>query len=231
MSNVVQKKVKVQKVKPVAKATPVIRKPKGTDGEKISVTRGITSTMQKAPQWNASPDLQAAATAWNTAADVVENNAKVITAARNALAALEATQRAARQDWKLATRKMTATVAVVSEGSPDTVHLLGFDVFTHVAAIAQEAAPSGLVSQPGSAPGEAVISWQKGTARHGFLVQRATDPANAGTYSAAIPCTRTKYVDQGEKSATVVYFRVAAIDPTKATGLSPWSDWVSCTVR
>ena len=213
------------------RATPVIRKTKRTDGEKISVTRAITSTMKTAPQWSASPVLQAANTAWNAAADNLENNAKVIATARNALAALEATQRAYRQDWKNAAKVMTSTVGVVSEGSPDTVHALGYDVVTHIAAIAQDVAPSGLVSLPAAAAGEALVSWQKGTARHGFLVQRATDPTNAGTYSATIPSTKTKYLAEGEKSSTVIYFRVAAIDPTKASGLSPWSDWVACTVR
>jgi hypothetical protein len=126
---------------------------------------------------------------------------------------------------------MIGTVSVVCEGSPDTVHLLGFDVFTHVGPISQVYAPSGLVSLPATVAGEAAISWQRGTARHGFLVQRATDTANAGTYSAVIPCTKTKYKTEGEKSSTTVYLRVAAIDPTTPAGLSPWSDWVACAVR
>ena len=231
MSTIVQKKVKKVKAKPVDRATPVIRKPKATDVQKISVTRGITSTMKSTPQWASSPELQALVQTWNSAADAVESNAKVVTAARNALAALEATQRANRHAWHVATREVTAKVAAVAQGSSDTVHALGFDVFTHVGAVAQDVAPGGLNAQPGTAPGEAIVSWQKGTAKNGFLVQRATDPANAATYSSVIPSTKTKYVAEGEKSSSVVYFRVAAIDPTKASGLSPWSDWVACTVR
>jgi hypothetical protein len=226
-----QKKVRKQKAKPVDRATPVIRKSKNTDGEKISVTRSITSTMQTAPQWNASPDLQTAVKAWNTAADAIEANAKSIADARTKLQALEATQRANRHDWTIATQKVTANVAETSQGSPDTVHALGFDVRTHVAPIAQAVAPSGITWQPGTAPGEAVVSWQRGTARHGFLVQRAADIANQATYTGPIPCTKTKYTITGEKPATIVNLRVAAIDPTTPAGLGPWSEWVSCTVR
>ena len=104
-------------------------------------------------------------------------------------------------------------------------------MLTHVAPVAQDVAPSGLNTQPGTVAGEAVLSWPKGTAKRGFLVQRATDPANTATYSAAIPCTKTKYTIEGEKPSSVVYFRVAAIDPTKTAGLGPWSDWVAVTVR
>jgi hypothetical protein len=225
-----QKKVVTQKAKPVDKATPVIRKPKGTDGAKVTVTRSVTTAMKVTPQWNASPTLQAAVTAWNAAADSVESNAKSIADTRTKLATLEANQRANRQSWKATTKQVTGIVSVVCEGSPDLVHALGFDVFTHVGAIAQ-VAPSGLVTLPGTVVGEAAVSWQRGTAKHGFLVQRASDPANPATIAAAIPCTRTKYKIEGAVSSSVVHFRVAAIDPTTPSGTSPWSDWVACTVR
>jgi hypothetical protein len=76
-----------------------------------------------------------------------------------------------------------------------------------------------------------VVVWQRGTAKHGFVVQRAADVANPATYASAVPCTKTKYTLTGAQSATVVHFRVAAIDPTAPAGVSPWSDWVACTVR
>jgi hypothetical protein len=224
-----QKKVRAKKAKPVDKATPVIRKPKATDAEKISVTRQITSAMKAAPQWNASPDLQAANNAWNTAANNLESNAASVKETRSKLAQLEASQAAYRQDWQVATRKMTATVAVVAERSPDTVRALGYDVVTHVTPGLQPA-PSGIVALPATVSGEAAISWQKGTARKGFMVQRAGDPANPASFVAPVPCTKTKFKIDGEKSASVVSFRVAAIDPKSPTGVSPWSDWVAATV-
>jgi hypothetical protein len=77
----------------------------------------------------------------------------------------------------------------------------------------------------------AVVAWSRGTARYGFVVQRAADVANPATYASAVPCTKTKYTLAGAQSASVVHFRVAAIDPIASAGVSPWSDWVSCTVR
>ena len=44
--------------------------------------------------------------------------------------------------------------------------------------------PANLTGLPGIAVGDARISWALGLARHGFLVQHATDVANPATYSA-----------------------------------------------
>jgi hypothetical protein len=229
MSNINQNKAKVKKAKPVDRALPVIRKPKDTDAEKISITRQITSAMKVAPLWNASPALQAANNAWNAAANAVESNATSVKEARSKLATLEATQRANRQDWAAATKQMIATAGIAAQGSPDQVQALGFDVFTRVA-LGPQPAPSGFAALPGTVAGEAVVAWQKGTARKGFLVQRASDPANPATFGAPIPCTKTKFKVEGEKSSTVINFRVAAIDTSSPTGIGPWSDWVACTV-
>jgi hypothetical protein len=229
MSIINQKKQKKSKAKPVDRATPVIRKPKVKDADKIGVTRGITSAMKATPQWNANPQLQAAATAWNAAADAIESNAKVIFDLRTKLVAADALQRANRQDWRSATDSITGLVRVVSQGSPDTVHALGFDVVTHGTPAAVPA-PSGLVLMPGTVSGQAVITWQRGGVKRGFFVQHATDVANQATYVAPVVCGKVKYTLENAPSGSVVHFRVAAIDLRSPTGMSPWSDWVACTV-
>ena len=223
-----QKKVSRKKAKPVDQATPVIRKSKKTDAEKISVTRSMTTAMKGAPLWSTSPDLQAAVAVWNKAADVVESSAKSISDARTQLATLEAAQRANRHAWSVATRQVTVAATVACQGSPDQVHSLGFDVLTRGAPVAQTA-PTGLVTLPGTAHGTAGVSWQRGSARHGFLVQHATDPANPASVSASIPCSKTKFTFAAPVG-TIVHFRVAAIDNSVPAGMSPWSDWVACTV-
>jgi hypothetical protein len=227
--NTKQKKVRTQKAKPVDRAKPVIRKDKSTDTAKVAVTRSVTTVMKAAPQWNA-PAIQTAQAAWNTAADAMENNAKSIADLRSKLDALVATQRANRHAWGVATRQMISAVEVVCQGSPDAVHGMGFDVQSHVVAGPQPA-PSGVAARPGTAGGEAQVSWQRGSGSHGFIVQHATDVANPATMSPAIPCTKTKYMLEGAPSLSTVHFRVAAIDPNSPAGQGPWSDWVTSTVR
>ena len=221
---------KPSKAKPVDRATPVLKKSRVTDAEKVSVTRSTTTGMKAAPQWSTSPALQAASTAWNAAADAVESNGKIVADLRTQLAAAEAAQRTNRQVWTFATKQLTAQVAVTAEGSSDAVHALGFDVITRGGPIAQ-VAPEGLHTAPGKVLGEGIFTWKRGTARHGFLVQHAADPSNPATVSPPVPCTKTKYKIEGAVSATIVHFRVAAIDTTSSTGSGPWSDWVACTVR
>jgi hypothetical protein len=219
-----------KKAKPVDSATPIIRKPKQRDGEKISVTRATTTAMQASTMWNTATTLQTVTTAWNANADAIEGNAKVIYDLKLKLAAAEASQRELRRNWKDVTKQVIATVATVCQGSADLVHQFGFDVLTH-AALGPLSAPSGVGTSPGAVPGEADFAWERGNARHGFVVQHATDVTNASTVSAPIPCTKSKFTLVGAPSSSVVYFRVAAIDPTSTTGQGPWTDWVAGTVQ
>jgi len=75
--------------------------------------------------------------------------------------------------------------------------------------------------------GEVTGGWTRGTATHGFVAQHATD----ATYSAIAPVTKTKYTLGGLPSGSVVYLRIAAIDPTAPSGIGPGSAWASGTAR
>jgi len=219
-----------KKAKPVDRAVPVIRKPKQTDAEKISVTRATTTAMKGSPTWIGSPALQAVTTTWNASADSIEGNAKVIADLRSKLAVAEAAQRGFRVAWAVETKQVIAIAATACGGSADLVHGLGLDVFTH-AVLGPLAAPANLTTSQGAVMGSAVLTWARGNARHGFVVQHATDPASPATLSMPVPCTRTRFTFVGGQPSAVVHLRVAAIDPSSPTGMSPWSDWVACTTR
>jgi len=221
---------KKQKAKPVDTATPTLRKPKRTDGERIALARSTTAAMQASALWATAPALQQAAKLWGTVTDSIESNVTVIAGHRTALAAAEAAQRGLRRNWNDATRQVIAAAAIVCGGSADQVHALGFDVLTH-AALGLLGAPVGLVTSLGTATGEAVFRWSRGDALHGFLVQHASDVTNPATVSAAVASTRSKFTLTGAPTGSVVHFRVAAIDPASPTGQTPWSDWIAGTVR
>jgi hypothetical protein len=218
------------KAKPVDRAMPTIRKPKSSDVTKVATTRSTTTAMKGSSLWGGSPELQAANTAWNSAADSLESNAKAISNLRSQLATLEASQRTLRVGWTAATKRMMGIATVVCQGSADNVHALGLDVFAHVP-IGALATPTGLTGKPGSLPGQALLAWHRGVAKHGFLVQHATDVANQATWSVLIASTRAKYTFDGGQPQSTLHFRVASIDPTSSTGTSPWTDWVAVTLR
>jgi hypothetical protein len=217
--------------KPVDKATPIIKKAKGTDAAKADVTTSLVVSMKASPNWATAPTaVQVGATGWTAAADALASNATLISQLKAQLATAEAKQRSLRVRWSDATRQILGAVAVWCGGSPDMVHGLGFDVYARQG-LGPLTPPTALTTNPGVNPGEATVKWARGVAYHGFLVQHATDVANAATYSAAVACTKSKYTLEGAPPASVVYFRVAAIDPSVKTGQSAWSGWIAATAR
>jgi len=219
-----------KKGKPVDRAVPTIRKPRGTDTTKVGVTRSTTTAMKGSALWQGAPALQAAVTTWNAVADAMDANAKAIHDLRAQLAVLVAAQQGHRRDWGVAMKQVFSQAEVTSNGSPDQVRALGLDVLTR-ASLGPLAAPSGVSAASGKAAGEVILTWLRGDTRHGFLVQHATDVANLATYSSPIASTKTKYTLKGAQSSSVVHLRVAAIDPTSDTGQSPWSDWAAGTAK
>jgi hypothetical protein len=202
----------VMSKKPIDRAKPVIREPRGTDAEKIRVARSTTTKMQTSPEWPAAPELQPATAVWLQATDAIE------------------AQRIHRRDWEVAAQHVLAVVAMHAKGSADAVHGFGLDVRKQ-AALGPLGVPSDLATSPGRETGEVVFTWSKGDARNGFLVQHAFDPADPVKIAAPRPCTRTKLVLSGMQPSGTIFFRVAAVDPQAPEGLSPWSDWVAGTAR
>lgn len=217
--------------KPVDRAEPTIKKATRTDSQKVDVAHSTTASMAKSPLWASSPDVQSAATAWNKTADDLASNAKVISDLRNQLKTAESKQQQTRRSYRACKRQVLSTVSLVCAGSADSVKGFSLDVITRATASLLEAV-EGITTSPGKVAGEATAQWARGLARHGFLVQHATNAADPATYSANIAWTKTKYTLGGAgPSGSSVYFRVAAVDPRSPTGQSPWSAWVAATVK
>ena len=155
----------------------------------------------------------------------------MIVGLRSQLKTAEAKQHGLRRAWRVTKKQVLSTADVLCAGSADDLRAYGFDVITHGVPGLPIGVPDHLSTAPGLAGGEVAAKWLKGAARHGFVVQHATDVANPATFSASIPCTKCKFALTGQVPATSVYFRVAAIDPSSPTGQTAWSAWVAGTVR
>jgi hypothetical protein len=222
---------KKSKAQPVDRAQPTIKQATVTDHEKVALAHSMATSMAKSPLWATSPDVQAAAAAWSQSADDLDGNAKAIADLKKQLAAAEAKQRSLRVKWSACKRQVVSTVALRCAGSADDVKGFSFDVITHATA-SMLAAIDGITGEPGAAVGQAMWKWSRGLAKHGFVVQHATDVANPATYSPQLPFTKTRYTLGGlTPSGSNVYLRVAAVDPHASTAMSPWSVWVSASVR
>jgi len=218
------------KAKHADAARPAIRTATRTDAQKVNVARAVTTAAKNGPAWATATDLQAAAKVWTKASDDMDANATVISGLRAQLSTAEGKQVALRRTWRAGRRQVLSTINVLCAGSADDLKAYGFDVLTHAPG-APIVPPDTLHTAPGKAVGTVAVSWLKGTGRHGFVLQAATDIANAATYSPSIPVTGTKYTYSGAPSGSVVHFRVAAVDPSEKMGQTPFSAWVSGTAR
>jgi hypothetical protein len=215
---------------PVDRAVATIKRSTRTDAEKVTVTSDISQAMQTSPDYVASAALQTAVKAWSAEATSIGTQVSVVAGLRAQLKTAVAKLASLRCDWQVAKMQVTSIATSVCAGSPDRVKALNLDVIVH-ARIGALAAPIGFTGTPGTGNGQVELAWTKGNASHGWLVQYATDPSNATTVSASIPSTKRKITLSGLPHSANLSFRVAAIDPTSATGMSPWSAWITATVR
>jgi hypothetical protein len=216
--------------KAVDNASATIARATLTDAQKVTVAQDIVSTAQKSPLWATATDLQTAAKVWSQTTSDLAANATTVVGQRSALATSEAKQRSLRRAWMAAKKQVLSTADVLCAGSADDLKGLGLDVKNH-ASLGALPVPVDLGTKPGTVTGQVVFSWSRGVARHGFLVQHATDVTNAATYSPFIPCTKTKLTLSGVPSGSSVSFRVCAIDPSSATDQTAWSAWVAGTAK
>jgi len=212
-------------------ASAVIQAPTHTDFHKVSVARDVVSLAQKHPGWATAADLQSASTAWTNAANALEANATLMVQLKSQLRSAAAKQRSSRRDWRAARKQVLGAVDVLSAGSADEIKAFGFGVRSRSPNGKPVSVPTEVSSKPGKALGEVFFSWPRGASRYGFVVQTAVDVANPATLSAVIPCTTTKYTAKPGSPGALVYFRVAAIDPSSPTGQTAWCAWVSGTAR
>jgi hypothetical protein len=218
------------KTPPVNRAVAVIRRPKRTDAQKVSLTQTIAAAMAASPSWPQATDLQAAVKVWSADAGAIDANAKAITALREQLKTALAHQNALRSAWGTSTAHVLSTATVFCAGSVETVQSLALDVESH-ARHGALGVVAGLAVNPGKGSGEVVASWLRGNASRGFVVQHASDAGNPATYATPTPWTKTRFTLGGLATNAAVSFRVAAIDPTSATGTGPWTAWVLGNAR
>jgi hypothetical protein len=213
-----------KKTPPVDRAVATVKQKMVSDAQKVSVTAQVVQGMQKSPNWATATAVQAAVKSWSDEASALAANAASISALRSQLKAALWKQASTRRDWAVAKSTVMVSVTSFCGGSADMVASFTLDVVSR-ARIGALGAPLDLTVKTGTVLGEVLTRWTKGVADHGFLLQHAADSATPATYSAAIPCTKARATLGGLTPGAPVSCRVAAIDPTSSTGMSPWSAW------
>jgi len=223
-------KKKKAKVPTALRAVATIRESTTTDALKVSVTHALGQAMSQSPDWAAATDVQGHVTKWTQDADALDANVTAIAGLRAQLYAAEDKQLGLRRNWLASKAQVVASVTLFCGGSAAKVKGFNLDVVSH-GKLGPLGAPGDLTVNPGTVLGEVVAKWSKGLARHGFLVQHATDPASAATISVPVPCTKISFTLGGMPSNAAVSIRVAAIDPASPNNQGPWSAWVLGNAR
>ena len=216
---------------PIDRATPTIKKATETDAEKIAVGTAVAAAVMASPNIGAAPDVAAAATSLSKLTVNLDTNAKSIAQVRKQLIASESKQRTNRRQWRAAKKQLLANADVYCNGSLDLVQSFSLDVITQAPATpGGRPPPDNILGLAGKSVGQVGAEWDRGLTRV-FVVQWATDTANAATYSPNISCTKRTFMLSGQTTGAHIYFRVAAHDTTMLEGHGPWSAWVSAIVK
>jgi hypothetical protein len=189
--------------------------------------------MKSSASWASAADVQTAVAKWSTAASDIAANTALIAQLKDQLAAAVGKQRSLRHTWSVSTSQVLTSVDAFCANSPVLIEGFGLVAVTNTAH-ALLGVPTDIATSPGPLPGESRLTWSRGLATHGFLVQSATDTGNPASISPPFPCSKVKYTyapKPAPPSGSSVFFRLAAIDPHSSTGQGPWSAWVAGTVR
>jgi hypothetical protein len=219
-----------KKAKLAQRAKPATPKPRHTTVEKVSLTRSLTTSMKASSHWSSAAELQSSVTSWNQTADALEAKSGLIAQLRDQLAQAQLDVRSLLQNWAAGAKHVFSNADILAGGDVETLVSLGF-VPAVRAPISARNVPDHVTSVPGKLTGTATVKWDPGVeGHHGYVVQHGTDAANAAI-AVPVVCTKRRYDITGASPASVVQFRVAAVDPSSPTGQTAWCPWVAVSVR
>ncbi|WP_044250087.1 hypothetical protein [Chondromyces apiculatus] len=215
--------------KVIDRAVPVLTEPSDTAAARIAAGAVHITALQGSPDWAASPEVQAATSAWLAENESLATVTSTIADLENQLAIARATQRTQLRRWDAHKRAVLSAVETACDGSKDKVQRFGMGVATRTAA-PTAVTPEDLRAKRSTTPGVASAVWATRRGHHGFLVQHATNPEDPATFSAPLMSARGKFDLAGQRPGTTVYCRVLALDPDLPNGQTDYTSWVAMTV-
>jgi len=201
-----------------------------TESEKVDGAEAHIAAIKASSSWGAATGVQTATTAWATETTALDTDNTSIAALEKALGVARTNRLASLRRWTLQRQAVLSAINVFCDGSRDT--MLTFGVAVAESTPHQPAStPVGLMSRK-----EAVahaVGWQwflTPLNRYGFMVQHATNVADATTYSQPMVCSKRSFKLLQQTPATTISLRVMALDPALPTGQTDWSTWVPSVV-
>lgn len=215
--------------KVVDRADPLLTESSETPVEKVSAASTHIAALKNSPHWATATEVQPATAAWLAENDHLDASNKTIADLESKLAKERSRQRTVVRRWEVRKRGVLTAVNATCDGSKDMVQAFGLGVLTRTPA-PPAIVPEGLRGKRSKTVGTATAVWTTQRHNHGFLVQYATDPENAATFSAPIVSSKGKFELAGQTPGALIYVRVRALDPSLPTGQTEYTRWVAVMV-
>lgn len=216
---------KVQHSSKEANARATLPDPGPKRAAMVVQTQQLAEIIKKAPDYDASPPIKRAVSAWVAAADIIDEAEQKLKAAHLTMSALVAAQAKNVAAWKRTKRSVLAAVDSASDGSAAAIKQWGFAVHSRAPLASTNEAPSGLRAAY-TKDFVLHVRWDRVRGDRGYLLQMG-DGTPQG-WAVAIPCTKTLFAPQGLSPGQRVAFRVAVL---RKDGQSAWSDVLAITTR
>jgi len=217
----------MSKVK-VDQARPVI--PAGKTPEEM-VTDGTETQANVAasPNFGSATGVQAANTSYGNAVAALKANNTAKAKAKTDLQTAETNEPTLVRRLNAQRRGLASAIEVFADGSKDIAN--SFNVPLDEKNPKPDAVtpenPRAMKSTTGDRAG---LRWDPTPGAKGYILQHATNPADATTYSAEMPISASKFWLMGQTRGATVYFRVLACDARLPNGRSAYTAWVSVLV-
>jgi hypothetical protein len=201
-----------------------------TEPEKVSGAQAHITSIKASANWAAATAVQTATNAWATETTAVDTTAQLIASLEKQIGVARANQLVNLRRWSQQRQATLSAIDVFCDGSKDTMLTFGVAV---AAPTAHEPAstPVGLISRKDKVSRAVAWQWFLTPAnRYGFMVQHATNVADATTYSQPTSCSKRSFKLLSQTPGTTISLRVMALDPALPTGQTDWSAWVPIMV-
>jgi hypothetical protein len=215
--------------KKVDRATPQIIE-KGQGAEQL-VTSGndIIGNITASAALAGAPAVQAVLKTWATANANLDANNKSKAAGKLQLDTALANEGPLVRRWGTSKRAVLSAIEVAADGSAEIVQSFNVAVEKRQPKPAATV-PANLRPMKVHKSNAASVRWDPTLGAKGYMLQHATNPSDATTYSPQIHVSESKYHFGGQTAGATIYFRVLALDASLPTGQTAFTAWVPVIV-
>ena len=193
--------------------------------------RPTSPPSRRAPTGRWRPLVQTATNAWATENTTLDTNAQTIAGLEKQLGVSRANQLVNLRRWTLQRQGVLSAINLFCDGSSDTMATFGVAVASSTRARRRRARRSASWRRKDKV--SRAVAWQwflTPQNRYGFMVQHATNVADATTYSQPMACSKRSFKLLLQTPGTTISLRVMALDPALPTGQTDWSGWAPSLV-